>query len=333
VNTGKVRFVYKHFAILGPESNRSAEASECAAEQGQFWAYHDRVFAEQGQFWAYHDRVFADQNESRSSLSAERLGELAGEVGLDTTTFNECLNSGRYASLVSRETFGVQSLGVRGTPAFLINGVFVSGAQPFEVFQQVFEEQLGQAQSAVESAPPTAEPVDPTSSAPPSPTNEEVAVEDKIEGVVIFPEPSLAHQDGEIAYPQPLPAGGDHSDEWQNCGIYDQPVPTEPAVHSLEHGAVWIAYRPDLPPDQVETLRALVRQERQARGESLVLLAPVAEASLMDTPIVATAWRTQLQLDNASDERLRQFLSQYQNGPFTPEPEASCSGSVGEPLE
>jgi len=76
-----------------------------------------------------------------------------------------------------------------------------------------------------------------------------------------------------------------------------------------------------------------VRQERQARGESLVLLAPVAEASLMDTPIVATAWRAQLQLDDASDERLRQFLSQYQNGPFTPEPEAPCSGSVGEPLE
>ena len=322
VNTGKVRFVYKHFAILGTESNRSAEASECAAEQGQFWAYHDRVFA--------------DQLESRSSLSAERLGELAGEIGLDTTAFNDCLNSGRYVSLVSRETMGIQSLGVRGTPAFLINGVFVTGAQPFEVFQQVFEEQLGQlgqAQSAVEITPPTATPVNPTSTAPPLPTDDGAAVEEEIEGVVIFPDPGLAHQDGEIAYPQPLPAGGDHSDEWQNCGIYDQPVPTEPTVHSLEHGAVWIAYRPDLPSDQVEILQSLVRQERQAQGKPLVLLAPVAVASQMETPIVATAWRAQLQLDNAADERLRQFLTQYQNGPFTPEPEAPCSGSVGEPLE
>jgi len=320
VNTGQVRFVYKHFAILGPESNRAAEASECAAEQGQFWAYHDRVFA--------------DQNETRSSLSAERLGELAGEIGLeDTAAFNECLNSGRYASLISRETLAVQSMGVRGTPAFLINGVFVSGAQPFEVFQQVFEEQLGQTQSAVESAPPTAEPADPTSSAPPSPTNDEIDFKKSIAGVVIFPDPGLAHQDGEIVYPQSLPAGGDHSDEWQNCGIYDQPVPAEPVVHSLEHGAVWIAYRPDLPTDQVDTLRALVRQERQGRGEALVLLAPVAEASLMDAPIVATAWRAQLQLDNASDERLPQFLSRYQNGPLAPEPEAPCDGSVGEPLE
>ena len=132
MNSGQVRFVYKHFAILGPESNRSAEASECAAEQGQFWPYHDRVFA--------------DQLKNRSSLNAERLGELAGEVGLDTTAFKECLNSGRNASLVSRETMGIQSLGVRGTPAFLINGVFVTGAQPFEVFQQIFEEQLGQVQ-------------------------------------------------------------------------------------------------------------------------------------------------------------------------------------------
>ena len=125
VNSGKVRFVYKHFAILGPESNRSAEASECAAEQDQFWAYHDRVFA--------------DQNESRSSLSAERLGQLAGEVGLDTTAFDECLNSGRYASLISQETLGVQSLSVRGTPAFLINGIPLAGAYPYEDFERIIE--------------------------------------------------------------------------------------------------------------------------------------------------------------------------------------------------
>jgi protein-disulfide isomerase len=128
VNAGKVRFVYKHFAILGPESNRSAEASECAAEQGQFWDFHDVVFA--------------DQVTNHSSLDADQLVKLAGTVGLDTTTFRECLDAGRYTGLITQESLSVQSLGIRGTPAFLVNGVFISGAQPFEVFQQVIEEQL-----------------------------------------------------------------------------------------------------------------------------------------------------------------------------------------------
>jgi protein-disulfide isomerase len=128
IETGKVRFVYKHFAILGPESNRSAEASECAAEHGQFWDYHDVLFA--------------DQSSNHSSLDADQLVKLAGAVGLDTTVFRECLDAGRYTSLITQESLSVQSLGVRGTPGFVINGVFISGAQPFEVFQQVIEEQL-----------------------------------------------------------------------------------------------------------------------------------------------------------------------------------------------
>ena len=122
--------MYKHFAILGPDSNRAAEASECAAEQDQFWDYHDIVFA--------------DQLANRSPLDAENLVSLAGDIGLDSTVFQECLDSGKYTDQISRESLAVQSLGVRGTPAFLINGAFISGAQPFDVFQQVIEEQLQQ---------------------------------------------------------------------------------------------------------------------------------------------------------------------------------------------
>lgn len=304
--------MYKHFAILGPESNRSAEASECAAEQGQFWAFHDRVFA--------------DQTTSRSTLSAGRLAELAADIGLDPAAFSECLDSGRYSAQITQESLSVQSLGVRGTPAFLINGTFVSGAQPFEVFQQIIEEQLAQLPAAVSAAP--------KATAFPSPTPAGPAdVEPAIEGVIIFPDPGLDHQDGTIPYPQPLPAGGAHSDAWQNCGIYTEPVPVEPVVHSLEHGAVWIAYRPDLPDEQVEQLREKVRQERQSRGEARLLLAPMPANSPMDAPIVLTAWRVQLQLSDASDARLAQFLQTYQNGPFTPEPGAPCRGGVGEPVE
>lgn len=128
INPGKVRFVYKHFAILGPESNRTAEATECAAEQGKFWEYHDRIFA--------------DQTSTRSTLSDDRLTALADEIGVDTSAFSECLAAGRYTNQISQESLTVQSMGLRGTPGFLINGVFISGAQPFEVFQQVIEEQL-----------------------------------------------------------------------------------------------------------------------------------------------------------------------------------------------
>ncbi len=128
VDTGKVRFVYKHFAILGPESSRSAEASECAAEQDKFWAFHDLVFN--------------DQMATHSQLTDDKLVSLAEELGLDTTAFTECLNKGEYSNQIRQETASVQSMGVRGTPAFLVNGVFISGAQPFEVFQQIIEEQL-----------------------------------------------------------------------------------------------------------------------------------------------------------------------------------------------
>ena len=128
VDTGKVRFVYKHYAILGPESSRAAEASECAAEQEQFWDFHDLVFA--------------DQVNTHSSLNQAKLVELADQIGLDTEAFSECLSSGRYSLQISRESQAVQAMGVRGTPGFLVNGLFVSGAQPFEVFQQIIEEQL-----------------------------------------------------------------------------------------------------------------------------------------------------------------------------------------------
>lgn len=128
-----MKYVYKHFAILGPESNRGAEASECAAEQDAFWPYHDQVFA--------------DQNENHSSLNQEKLVSIAADIGLDTSAFTDCLSSGRYSLQISRESQTVQSLGLRGTPGFLINGLFINGAQPFEVFQQIIDEQLAAAES------------------------------------------------------------------------------------------------------------------------------------------------------------------------------------------
>jgi protein-disulfide isomerase len=128
VDTGKVRFAYKHFAILGPDSTRAAEASECASEQDKFWVYHDSVF---------YNRV-----SGRADLSAQSLIAQAANLELDMDRFSECLESGKYTNQINQEALSVQSMGVKGTPAFLINGVFISGAQPYEVFQQVIDEQL-----------------------------------------------------------------------------------------------------------------------------------------------------------------------------------------------
>ena len=143
-----------------------------------------------------------------------------------------------------------------------------------------------------------------------------------IEGLVISPDPGRQHIDGDIQYSQLVPSGGTHNPTWLNCGIFDEPVRRENVLHSMEHGAVWLAYASELPQDQVDVLRDLVRQERSRRGEPLIILAPFPG---LETPIVATAWRAQLELEDATDERLQAFVDRFQRGPFTPEPGASCA--------
>ncbi|AHY46970.1 Protein of unknown function (DUF3105) [Rubrobacter radiotolerans] len=130
------------------------------------------------------------------------------------------------------------------------------------------------------------------------------------------------HTEGTVEYAQNPPAGGEHHPNWQNCGFYTQPVRNETAVHSLEHGAVWITYSPDLPADQLETIGQL------ATNQSYVLASPYED---LPSPIVASAWGYQLQLDSANDPALEQFLRAYVQGPQTPEPGAACTGGVGTP--
>ncbi|MEW5957403.1 MAG: DUF3105 domain-containing protein [Chloroflexota bacterium] len=150
-----------------------------------------------------------------------------------------------------------------------------------------------------------------------------------IEGVEVLPDPGRGHTEEDVHYEDDVPVGGVHSSAWQNCGIYAESIEEEPAVHSLEHGAVWIAYQPHLPTDQVDILRNLVRSELSRVREPLILLTPKPE---LEAPIVASAWRVRLELDDASDERLVEFVQRYQRGPFTPEPGAACTGGIGQPL-
>ena len=131
------------------------------------------------------------------------------------------------------------------------------------------------------------------------------------------------HTEENVDYETTPPAGGEHNPVWQNCGVYEEPIRNETAVHSLEHGAVWITYRPDLPESQVSQLEEL------AEGESFMLVSPFEG---LDSPIVASAWGNQLQVEGASSEKLEQFKSAFLQGPQTPEPGAACSGGVGEPV-
>jgi len=131
------------------------------------------------------------------------------------------------------------------------------------------------------------------------------------------------HVTGKVAYLQTPPAGGNHNPICLNCGIYDKPVANENAVHDLEHGAVWITYRPDLPAAEVTKLRSLVQ------GETYLALSPYPG---LPAPVVASAWGKQILLTGADDKRLPMFIGKYRQSSAAPEPGAPCTGGTGSPV-
>ena len=142
--------------------------------------------------------------------------------------------------------------------------------------------------------------------------------------VQTFPVPSRVHIQGPVSYAQTPPVGGDHNPVWQNCGFYSRPVAPERAVHSMEHGAVWVTYRPDLPANEVDRLRQL------ARSRAYVLVSPWNDGGL-PAPVVASAWGVQLTLPSASDPALAGFVTTYAGRGNAPEPGAPCTGAFGAP--
>jgi putative peptide zinc metalloprotease protein len=141
-------------------------------------------------------------------------------------------------------------------------------------------------------------------------------------GVQTFQVSQRSHVQGPVAYPQSPPVGGPHAPVWQNCGFYRTPIVNANGVHSLEHGAVWITYRPDLPASEVAALRVL------AVRQSYVLVSAYPGLS---APVVASAWGRQLHLTSASDPRLDQFVRLFRLGGQAPERGGRCSGGLGVP--
>jgi protein-disulfide isomerase len=122
----RVRFVYRDFPLVSLHANalKAAEASECADDQEAYWKYHDLLF------------------QNQSALDDASLKNYAASLGLDTAAFNQCLDSDKYMSEVQKDEQDGITAGVQGTPAFFINGVLISGAQPYSVFQAAIEAAL-----------------------------------------------------------------------------------------------------------------------------------------------------------------------------------------------
>jgi hypothetical protein len=124
------------------------------------------------------------------------------------------------------------------------------------------------------------------------------------------------HVEGDVLYAQIPPVGGPHNSIWQSCGYYAKPIYNWHGVHSLEHGAVWITYDPDLPDKDIAKLKDLANQ-------SYVLVSPYPGLS---SPVVASVWGKQLKLDGVNDDRLEPFIREFRRNPSTsPEPNGLCS--------
>jgi hypothetical protein len=147
-----------------------------------------------------------------------------------------------------------------------------------------------------------------------------------ISGIVNYTSQNLAwlksgeHKPGKLTYEVNPPVGGAHNPVWQNCmgDVYTAPIANEHAVHSLEHGAVWITYDSKLSSDQVAKLAERVR------GKEYTLMSPIDN---LGTPISLQAWGYQLKVDNASDGRIDTFLRALRKN-ASQEQGAACSGGI-----
>jgi hypothetical protein len=142
-----------------------------------------------------------------------------------------------------------------------------------------------------------------------------------IDGVAVEHASGRQHQNGKITYQgKHPPSGGNHNPLPLTCGAYDTQPPDEYAVHSLEHGTVWIAYDPSTSAGDVDVLRAFAKQDH-------VLVTPYAG---MDVPITLVAWEHRLELQSVTDPRLAQFVDGYRNASTAPEKGSACRGA-GQP--
>jgi predicted DsbA family dithiol-disulfide isomerase len=138
-----VRFVYRHLPLdrIHPHARGAAEAAACADEQGQFWAYHDKLF------------------ENNRALGKQDLLRYASDAGLDAARFQACFDERRFKDKVEADLQAARAAGISSTPAFVVNGILLSGAQPAEAFYKVIDQELARpAESGAAGGSPSAGP-------------------------------------------------------------------------------------------------------------------------------------------------------------------------------
>ena len=140
-------------------------------------------------------------------------------------------------------------------------------------------------------------------------------------GIQVYRATTNRTVDGPIEYERKPPTNGNHAPLWQNCGFYDAPIQDRHAVHSMDHGVVWITYRPDLPRQQLETLRPYA-------NENYVIVSPYPG---QNAPVIATSWRVQLELKSANAPRLERFVNQFRISELAPLSGNRCVLGVGKP--
>ena len=124
VETDKIRFVFRHFPFIGPESYRAAEATECAADQNKFWEYHDTVFEN----WkGVNEGHFSDDN----------LKVFASRLQLDRASFDSCFDGNKYRGKVEADIRRGEQLGVQGTPSLFLNGRRLTPSSNEELIQLI----------------------------------------------------------------------------------------------------------------------------------------------------------------------------------------------------
>jgi predicted DsbA family dithiol-disulfide isomerase len=130
VNTGKVYFEYRTYAVIGPESFSAAEGAYCAGDQNKFWEYHDMLFAN----WT---------GENVGDFTDEKLIKYAEVINLNVGQFTTCLENRDHKKTVELDMLSAEKDGVHATPSFIINGIMVEGAQSFDELQAILEHILG----------------------------------------------------------------------------------------------------------------------------------------------------------------------------------------------
>jgi hypothetical protein len=126
------------------------------------------------------------------------------------------------------------------------------------------------------------------------------------------------HTGIKVKYPEVPPVGGEHNSTWQNCGIYDEAINNETAVHSMEHGAVWITYQPGLPEADIAKLR-------NHASSDYMLLSPYPG---LPSKIALSSWNHNLAVDSADSPDIAAFIRKFKQGPDTPERGSPCTGGI-----